>query len=103
MSNFSPDNIDSLGVSAISAAAYLDACDQNNPTTRLDPRYYQACGKVLMAVFSMLDPDIHFPILLKQSAAARDIAESLRIGRLIGISRLGYYPELSIVLHRAAA
>lgn len=102
MRHFTPDNIDVLAVSAISAAAYLDACDQGGQTSQLDPRCYQACGKVLKEIFSMLDPAIHFPILIEQSAAAREVAESLRIGKLISISRLGYYPELSILLNRAS-
>jgi hypothetical protein len=50
----------------------------------------------------MLDPAIHFPVLIEQSAAAREVAESLRIGKLISISRLAYYPELSILLNRAS-
>ncbi|MBS1197480.1 MAG: hypothetical protein H6R18_1265 [Proteobacteria bacterium] len=102
MSHFSPDNIESLAVSAISAAAYLDACDNGARTVRLDPNYYLACGNVLQQIFSLIDPCLHFPILLEQSAAARDVVESLRIGRRIGISRLGYYPELAVVLNRAS-
>lgn len=102
MTLFTPDTIESLAVSAIRAAAYLDACDDGARAVRLDPRYYQACGKVLREIFGLLDPQQHFPVLLEQSAAAREIAEALRIGRLIGISRLGYYPELTVVLNRAA-
>jgi len=102
MTYFSPDNIESLAVSAISAAAYLDACDEGAKTVRLDPIYYLACGKVLRQVFSMVDPVLRFPILLEHSAAARDVAESVQINRRIGVSRLCYYPELSVVLNRAA-
>jgi len=102
MSHFSQDNIESLAVSAISAATYLDACDAGAHKVRLDPRYYQACGNVLRQIFSLLDPETNFPILLQQSPAARDVAESLKIGQRIGLSRLGYYPELTVVLNRAA-
>lgn len=102
MTYFTPDNIESLAVTAISAAAYLDACDEGIKTVRLDPIYYLACGKVLRQIFSLLDPVLHFPRLLEHSAAARDIAESVQISRRIGVSRLCYYPELSIVLSRAA-
>lgn len=102
MTYFTPDNIESLAVSAISAAAYLDACDEGIKTVRLDPSYYLTCGKVLGQIFSFLDPALHFPILLEHSAAARDVAESVQISRRIGVSRLCYYPELSVVLNRAA-
>lgn len=102
MTYFTPDNIESLAVTAISAAGYLDACDEGITTVRLDPSYYQACGKVLGHIFSLLDPVLHFPILLEHSAAARDVAESVQISRRIGVSRLCFYPELSFVLNRAA-
>ncbi|KAB2926548.1 MAG: hypothetical protein F9K30_06390 [Dechloromonas sp.] len=102
MTTLSPDNIESLTVSAIRAAAYLDACDAGASMVRLDPDYYQACGKVLREIFALLDPHLHFPVLLEESAAAREMAESLSIGRRIGISRLGYYPELAVVINRAA-
>ena len=97
MTYFTPDNIESLTVSAISAAAYLDACDEGAKTVRLDPSYYLACGKVLGQIFSLLDPVLLFPILLEHS-----VAESVQISRRIGVSRLCYYPELSVVLNRAA-
>jgi len=102
MSSFSQDNIESLAVSAIRAAAYLDACDDGARTVRLDPAYYRACGNVLRQIFALLDPASHFPILLEHSAAARDVAESLTIGQRIGLSRLAYYPELTVLLNRAA-
>lgn len=103
MTYFTPDNIESLAVSAISAAAYLDACDEGAANTRLDPGYYLACGNVLRQIFSLIDPSHNFPRLLEHSAAARDIAESVRISRRLGLSRLGYYPELVLALNRAAA
>lgn len=102
MTPLTSDNIESLAVTAIRAAAYLDACDDGAKAIRLDPRYYQACGKLLREIFVLLDPSQYFPVLLDQSAAARETAEALRIGRLIDISRLGYYPELTVVLNRAA-
>lgn len=102
MSSFSQDNIESLAVSAIRAAAYLDACDDGARTVRLDPTYYQACGNVLRLIFALLDPAKHFPVLLEYSTAARDTAEALKIGQRIELSRLGYYPELTVLLNRAA-
>lgn len=102
MTLFTPDNIESLAVSAVRAATYLDACDAGAMAVRLDPSYYQACGRVLREIFALLDPGQHFAVLLDQSAAAREVAEALNIGRRIGISRLGYYPELTVALNRAA-
>lgn len=103
MTYFTPDNIESLAVTAISAAAYLDACDEGAKTTRLDPGYYQACGNVLRQIFSLIDPTRHFARILEHSAAARDVAESVRISSRLGLSRHSYYPELVLALHRAAA
>lgn len=102
MSQFNSDNIESLTVTAINAASYLDACDEGAKTIRLDPGYYQACGKVLKEIFSLLDPHLNFPTLLEHSPAARDVAESMQISRRIEISRQVYFPELSTLLHRAA-
>jgi hypothetical protein len=102
MSHFNADNIESLTVTAINAASYLDACDEGAKTVRLDAGYYQACGRVLREIFVLLDPHLNFPILLEHSPAARDVAESLKISRRIEISRRGYFPELATVLHRAA-
>jgi hypothetical protein len=103
MTPLTHNNIESFSVSAIRAAAYLDACDSGTSEVRLDARYYQACAQVLQAVFVLLDPQQHFPVLLEQSSAAREMAESLRIARHMEISRLGYYPALSAALLRAAA
>lgn len=103
MITFTPTDLESLAVSAIRAAAYLDACDAGAAAVHLDPAYYQACGRVLRDIFALLDPGQHFPVLLDQSAAAREVAEALRIGRRIGVSRLGYYPELTVALNRAAS
>jgi hypothetical protein len=102
MTPLTHNHIESFAVSAIRAAAYLDACDSGTAKVRLDARYYQACGKVLREMFVLLDPQQHFPVLLKQSPAAREIAESLEIARHIEISRLGYYPELTAVIIRAS-
>lgn len=102
MSHFHQDNIDALAVSAIKAATYLDACDTGALAANLDPRCYQACGNVLRQIFALLDPETNFPVLLEQSAAARELAESIKIDRHIEISRLGYFPELTIVLNRVS-
>lgn len=102
MTPLTQNHIESFAVSAIRAAAYLDACDSGTPEVRLDAAYYQACGKVLREMFVLLDPQQHFPVLLKQSPAARELADSMQISRHIEISRLGYYPELSATLIRAS-
>ena len=51
----------------------------------------------------MLDARLAFPSLLEQSAAARDVAESIQINRRLEVSMLGYYPRLSALLQRVAA
>lgn len=102
MNPLTHNHIESFAVSAIRAAAYLDACDCGTPKVRLDAGYYQACAKVLREIFVLLDPYRHFPVLLEQSPSAREVAESLQIARRIEISRLGYFPELTVTLNRAA-
>lgn len=103
MSHASQIDIESLRETACVTATYLDACDDGARQVRLDPRYYQACGKLLKAIFSLVDAEKTFPILLEHSAAARELAESITIGHRLEVSRLGYYPELCISLNRAAA
>ena len=102
MSHTSPIDIESLRETACVTAGYLDACDQGAREVRLDPRYYQACGKLLNSIFTAVDAEKAFPILLEQSAAAREVAEAIKIGHRIEVSRLGYYPELCVSLNRAA-
>lgn len=103
MSNFNQQDLDSLGASASTAAAYLDACDEGAKAVQLDPAYYMACGNLLKQIFSLLDAYNDFPRLLEHSVAARDVAESIRIGYKIETSRLSFYPELSVLMNRAAA
>lgn len=102
MTPLNDSHIESFSVSAIRAAAYLDACDSGATDVRLSASYYQACGKVLNEMFALLDPHQYFPVLLERSPAAREIAESIQINRRIQVSRLGYYPELTATLNRAA-
>ncbi len=96
-------NIKSLEVTAATAAGYLDACDSSTGQVRFDPSYYRCCGNLLTKIFTVVDAGRNFPSLLEHSAAAREVAESIRIGRHIEISRLGYYPELSALLNRISA
>ena len=103
MSKLSVVEIESLRETAAVIAAYLDACDAGALEVRLDPRHYQACGKLLKTIFSRVNAEKVFPILLQHSPAAREIAESIVIGRRIEVSRLGFYPELCVSLNRAAA
>ena len=92
-----------LASSANTAAAYLDACDAGAQHVRLDPGYYQSCGVLLYKIFTMVDAKANFPSLIEQSAAARDVAESVQIERRLEVSLAGYYPQLSVLLHRVSA
>lgn len=100
MSNFTPGQLASLEATAITAAAYLDICDSGSRHVRLDPMHYRTCGELLARIFSVVDARRAFPMLIQQSAAARETAESTEIGRHIRVSRLGFYPELSALLCR---
>lgn len=91
-----------LEATAAKSAAYLDACDAGAQHCRLDPSYYQACGNVLVKIFALVDAAKAFPELLANSAAAREVAHSMQITHRIEVSRLGYYPELTVLLHRVA-
>ena len=100
---FGPSALVALATTASTAAAYIDACDSGAQHVRLDPAYYQSCGVLLYRIFSMLDAKLAFPGLIEQSTAARDVAESVRIGRRLEVSMLGYYPQLSVLLQRVSA
>lgn len=103
MSNLSQIDLNALEATATSVAAYLDACDGGAKFVRLDPVFYRACGHLLTTIFLVVNADKEFPWLLKQSAAAREVAESIQIGRRIAVSRLIYYPHLAAILTRASA
>ncbi|MBS1139683.1 MAG: hypothetical protein H6R13_1136 [Proteobacteria bacterium] len=100
---FNQSALKALEATATTASAYLDACDHGARFVRLDPAYYKSCGAVLVGVFSLVDAKTSFPLLFEQSAAAREVAESIQIGRRIELSRLGFYPELTVLINRAAA
>jgi len=93
-------DIDRLQETATTAATYLDACDDGARFVRLDPTYYKACGHLLLTIFAVTDAARAFPCLLEHSPAAREAAESVEIARRIGISRLGYYPQLTVAMNR---
>lgn len=97
---FSQSALIALSTTASTAAAYLDACDSGARYVRLDPCYYQSCGILLGAIFTIVDANTAFPHLIEQSAAARDMVESIRIGQRLEISAIGYYPQLSRLLSR---
>ncbi|UCV06419.1 hypothetical protein [Dechloromonas denitrificans] len=103
MSRFNKSSLLALETTAARSAAYLDACDFGGQYCRLDPGFYQACGDVLIKIFAMVDAEKAFPDLLEHSAAAREIADSIQIGRRIELSRLGYYPQLAVLLDRVTA
>lgn len=101
MSYLNQAQIRSVASSTTSAAAYLDACDSGARYARLDPAYYQACARLLTAVFSVVDAEEDFADLLSQSPAARNTLECLRMERQIHDSCAGYYPQLAVILQRA--
>ena len=102
MSQLSQNDLRALEATATTAAVYLDACDGGAKFVRLDADYYQACGNLLLRIFSLTNARAAFPNLLERSAAARDVAESIEIGQRIERSRLAYYPDLTILLNRVA-
>jgi len=102
MTYLTQNNVIALEATAMAAADYLDACDGGAQSVRLDPAYYQACGNLLMKIFSVANAHENFPELLERSSAARDVAESVEIGQRIELSRLVYYPQLSAILNRAS-
>ena len=102
MSYLNQAQISSLAGTAASAAAYLDTCDSGARFARLDPAYYQACARLLTTIFSVVDSSEAFPDLLSQSPAARNALACLQMERQIQGSCADYYPQLVVVLRRAA-
>ena len=102
MSHLSLTDLSALESTATTAAAYLDACDSGAKFVRLDPTYYQACGNLLLRIFSVVSAYEAFPGLVAQSNAARDVAEAVEMGYKIEVSRLAYYPQLAAILSRAS-
>jgi len=98
-----PGIIESVGGTAASAAAYLDACDEGLPGASFDPEYYRACACLLMKVFALVDASQSFAGLLENSAAATEIAESIAIGQRIEQGRKEWYPCLDLLLDRFMA
>jgi hypothetical protein len=88
---------------AATAAAYLDACDSGGSHVRVNPDYYQQCAGLLLKIFGLFDAEKLFPTLLASSAAARELADSVLMTNQLAMSRLVYYPQLAVVLGRAAA
>lgn len=103
MFSFNKITLRALEATAARSAAYLDACDSGAEHCHLDPDYYRSCGEVLVRIFALVDGEKAFPDLLRQSAAAREIAQSRLITHRIELSRLGFYPELTVLLNRVAA
>lgn len=102
MSHLTLTDLSALESTATTVAAYLDACDSGAKFVRLDPTYYQACGNLLLRIFSVVSPYEAFPGLVARSGAAREVAEAVEIGHKIEVSRLGYYPQLAAILSRAS-
>lgn len=102
MNALSQIDLSALEVSAITAAAYLDSCDEGTQAS-VDPAYYKACGRLLAIIFSVVDPKAAFPRLLDHSAAAREMLETNQINHRMALSRSGFYSDLAIALNRASA
>lgn len=102
MAYSSPSQIRSLAESATTAATYLDACDNGARFVRVDPAYYQACGRLLTTIFAAVDPASAFPDLLSQSSSARNAAEALEMERRLASNQSIYYPQLAAILSRAS-
>jgi hypothetical protein len=98
-----PSSLKAFSAVASQAAAYLDACDSDSRRADLDPAHYQQCAALLARIFSLFDAEQNFPALIAQSAAAREIAESVRVGRLLETSCLVYYPQVAAIVGKAAA
>ena len=103
MSYFTPPQLASLEATATTAARYLDACDSGATQVRIDPAHYRTCGELLARIFKLIDARRNFPLLLQQSAAAREMAELVEMGRYLALSRLVFYPELAALISRVAA
>lgn len=103
MLSFNRVTLRALEATATTSAAYLDACDSGAQYCPLDPAYYMACGDLLVQIFALVDANQAFPLLLEHSAAAREVAISQQITHRIEVSRLGFYPELAVLLNRVAA
>lgn len=99
MSHLTRSTLEALGVSAAVSAAYLDACDAG---ARCSPAYYRACGDLLTKILSLEEAGQAFPHLLAHSAAAREIADAIRMRRHIEVGQLKSYPLLAALLKRTA-
>lgn len=101
MFGFNQTTLQSLEATAATSAAYIDACDSGGHP-RPDPQYYRECGDLLMRIFLLVDAEKAFPNLLERSAAAREIADSIRIRQRMEAGWLGAYPELAVLLRRVS-
>ena len=103
MPYFSRGDLTALEATATTAATYLDACDTGAFFVRLDPAHYLACASLLTKILFLLNADKDFSSLTEQSAAAHEISESIQIGQRIELNSQVFYPELTVLLNRAAA
>lgn len=103
MTYFTTAQLASLEVTAITAAEYLDICESGLQPAKFDAEQYRTCAELLSKIFYVVDASKVFPMLLKQSEAAREMAESVQIERRISISRLVFYPELAALINRVSA
>ncbi len=90
MSGLEKTTLLALKATAIASAAYLDACDSGGCSGALSPEYYRLCGDLLTKIFTLVDAESHFPDLLRNSPAAREIAEGVWLTRLIEEHKLDY-------------
>lgn len=91
---------ESFGANATNAAAYLDACDEGMSGAAFDPGYYKACAGLLTAIFSLANATEMFRDLLERSAAAREVAESIALGKELEPGRHASCSHLNALLRR---
>lgn len=92
--------VGAFGADAATAAAYLDACDEGMPGAAFDPIYYKACAGLLMTVLALQDANELFSELLKRSASAREVAETIALGKELETKRHGTCLPLDALLRQ---
>lgn len=100
MSLQSLNMVSSFGTNAATAAAYLDACDEGMPGAAFDPSYYKACAGLLMTILALQDANELFSELLERSGAAREVAETIALGKELETNRDGSCPQLDTLLRQ---
>ena len=93
-------NFEALQESAVAAACYLDAFERHESGRKMDAALYLRCADLLGKIFAVTDPWRAFPVLMTESPAAREIADSITMTNHLEVSCLFYYPELTLAINR---